>query len=118
MEYFDYDFPISSVMVGSIIPGPRLDLPPARLTTFPDGTSYTVKSIRQTADYTIQRRRQQDPIVRYPSMHPEHTGKHGFLEKMKALMGMGKASPRMQEGYEPFAENRDWRGSTAHRPAT
>ena len=115
MERFHYNFPMNYVMVGSMIPGERVDLPPAKVVSYPDGSTNKL----------IMRRKIEDPMVSYPNMAEPHTHGHGFFEKMRALFEgrhgdldkLSKQSDieraargiKMREGYEPLAENRDWR---------
>jgi len=119
MEYFNYDFPVSGVMVGSMIPGVRVIVPPPKLATYATGE-----------DHPLVKRGQPviDPVARgqvfksgthgqpnrkptnYPSMAGPHTGQHGFMEKLRSLLG-GPQAPQMMEGYEAIRENRDWRVS-------
>ena len=100
MEYFSYDFPMSGVMVGSMIPGIRSLVQTMKVSTFLDGTNHPLIKTRQARPDVLQ--------SGYPQMHGPHTQKEGIMEKLKALLG-GKDKPRLQEGYEALAENRDWR---------
>ena len=110
MERFHYDFPMSAVCIGSVIPGMRQNIQAARIVSYPDGSTHPL----------ITQRKSVDPMVKYPSMHQDHSAAHGFMEKLKSLLsgggenalkGMmgGENKPLMNTGYQPLAENRDWR---------
>jgi len=110
MENFSdkYDFPMNAVMVGNMIPGFRVQVPPTKLATYGDGTDHPlVKRRLPTVDPLMPQGEQ----VKYPSMGAPHAPGHGFLEKLKAMMSGRSPGPQMREGYEAVRENRDWRVS-------
>ena len=110
MEYFNYDFPVNGLMTGSVIPGVRMPLAPSQIRTYEDHTSYVVRGVLPQLDKTIRATRARvDHIVRYPSMHGEHTKGHGVLERLKELLGHKDQKPQTAPGFEPVAENRMWR---------
>mgnify|MGYP006183959207 CR=1 FL=1 len=115
-------FPTSKLMMGSVIPGVRQQLPEIRIATYPDHTDEPLLLKRRPASV--------NPMVQFPSMNQDHAKGHGFLEKLKKLMegqqhsgvygphqgpaskdglGIGPPQPKMMEGYQPISENRDWR---------
>ena len=100
METFQYDFPMNAVMLGSVIPGIRMQVAVSKIATYEDGTNHKL----------IKTRAQQPDVLAdsYPTMHGPHTKGHGFMDKLKGLLA-GRSGPQFKEGYEPIAENRDWR---------
>ena len=103
-----YDFPMNAVMVGSMIPGIRVVVPPTKIATYGDGTDHPL--VKRTAP-TVDPLMPQGEQVKYPGMGEPHAQGHGFLEKLKAMMLGRPAGPQMREGYEAVRENRDWRVS-------
>ena len=106
MEHFDYEFPMSAVMLGSSIPGPRIPMEVKKIASYLDGSDHPL----------IRNREQQADVLARPEgpkgqnimkMHGEHTPAHGFMNKLKELLG--PKPPAMKEGYERLEENRDWR---------
>ena len=115
-------FPTSKLMMGSVIPGFRQQLPPIRIVTFLDHTNHARIS-RQPQGV--------NPLVQFKSMNQDHSEGHNFLEKLKKLMngqqhsgvhgphqlppeqrykmGPPGQKPAMKPGYEAIRENRDWR---------
>ena len=91
-----FDFAVSNLMVGSMVPGERQQIQRKGVVNFPDGSNHPL----------IKKREHVDPMVRYPSMNQEHTSDHPFMKKLRDMMGV---SPQMKHGYEPIRENRDWR---------
>ena len=64
MEYFSYDFPMSGVMVGSMIPGIRSLVQTMKVSTFLDGTNHPLIKTRQARPDVLQ--------SGYPQMHGPH----------------------------------------------
>ena len=116
MEFFDYDFPMNAVMVGSVIPGVRMDLQIAKIVTYPDGTNHPLLKTRAHRPDVIKTPGEQphkdsfgkNPSF-YPRMHGPHTKEQGFMEQLKSVLAGGKQQPQLREGYELARENRDWR---------
>ena len=101
----NFGFPMSHPMVGSVIPGIRIPLPPGKIANYPDGTRHPLIKETKTVD----------PMVKYPDMGQEHGENHAFMNKLRGLMGMKPQektlTQTMKHGYEPLRENRDWRHS-------
>ena len=86
---------MSRAVEGSIIPG-VLRKYPVKVVNWPDGSSIVRHKIKI------------DPVVQFPSMNGDHTKGSNMMEKLKALLGQ-KQPHALKEGYQRFAEMRDWR---------
>ena len=107
-------FPISQPMIGSVIPGAKIEVGRTRLANYNDFSTHPA---------ITRRKKIVDPVVQFPDMNNPHGAGHSVIEKLKQLMaGGGKQHPhgpgsmglmppkiQMQEGYQPVRENLDWR---------
>ena len=135
MERFEqFDFPVSHLMTGELIPGVRQMMPQTKRSTFSDG-SFKPELLKQELDpvkYKIPKdilatlmqgkaeTPQQDFYSKlmselnkgtYSKMHGDNVPGHGFVERLKELLGHKKKGAEVPEGFEPVTENRDWRTS-------
>jgi hypothetical protein len=121
MEFFRYNFPMSGVMVGNVIPGLGRSVRVSKIANYMSGDRVDVLKGRRGAET--------NPVVKPLDMNNPHAEGHGFMDKLKRFMsgpsgqgggdhlmgdmkkafGMGSGGPKLAEGYEPMAENRQWR---------
>ena len=106
-------------MVGDVIPGLGRNVRVAKLANYMSGDRVDLLKGKGSG---------MNPVVKPPDMNNPHTEGHGFMDKLKRFMsgagqgggdelmgdmrkafGMGSAGPKLAEGYEPMAENRQWR---------
>ena len=113
----DYGFPMSKPMLGFPIPGPLVEVPRVRVSTYPDGTDHALAVHRKRAAV--------NPIVQYPTMNEDHGKGHLYDQLLKTLTHghphpeafsrlkklIGSQAPKLSEGYEAAKENRMWRQS-------
>ena len=91
-------YALSQPMIGHVIPGVRRDFP------------VTVRNFDDLGEQ-VRHKKAVNPVIKFPSMHDDHTKGHPMVKKLLKLLGKHTDinDPEMREGYQRMTEDLSWR---------